>query len=210
MNTIETTTRRMIKQAETYWPMNGVDAARFFDSHDKCADVYGLDAGRTGVVERNDGDTLVLWLEVDGETVESWEYTAYAAGMMFEDVTATGGSVGDWATIAGDIAKTVTEWLEDSPVPAPVVVEIDTKALTGRLITIFKHVGLEKDEDGTYYVVVYLGEDSENTAEVRFDYVNTGFSVEYVDGYGDSTEALYPDLDSLFSGLEEHGAEARA
>lgn len=210
MNTIEKTTRRMITQAETYWPMNGVDAARFFDTHDKCADVYGLDAGRTGVVERNDGDTLVLWLEIDGETVESWEYTAYAAGMMFEDVTATGGGEGDWATIAGDIAKTVTEWLDASPIPAPLVMERDTDELAGRLGSIFNHVRIENDEDGTNYVVVYLDEDSENTAEVRIDYVRNGFSVEYVDGYGDSTEALYPDLDSLFSGLEEHGAEARA
>lgn len=210
MNTIETTTRRMVKMAETYWPMKGVDVAIFFDTHDKCGDVYGLDAGRTGVVERNDGDTLVLWLEVDGETVESWEYTAYAAGMMFEDVTATGGSVGDWATIAGDIAKTVTEWLDDSPIPAPLVMERDTDELAGRLDSIFHRVGTEKDEDGTSYVVVYFDEDSETTAEVRTDYVLGGFSVDYVDGYGDSDVQTCTGFTELVASLRERGAQPRA
>lgn len=210
MNTIEQTARRMIKQAETYWPMNGLDVARFFDTHDKCSDVYPLDAGEIGVIERTDGTTLSLLLCMDGETVTGWKYATRPAGKLLDEPTTRGGSAGDWETIAGDIATTVTEWLEDSPVPAPVVVELDIDGLAGRIDSIFKHVGVEKDEDGTYYVVVYLGEDSENTAEVRFDYVNNGFSVEYVDGYGDSTEVVYPDLASLFSGLEEHGAEARA
>lgn len=209
MSTIETTTRRMVKRGEAYWPMKGFDIAAFFHVHNKCSAVYPLNSRDIGVVERNDGHTLALWLYMDGETVQAWQYTTHLPGRLLDNGTGTGGIKGDWETIAGDIAKTVTEWLNASPSPGPLAMERDTYMLAGRLASTLRRVGVEKDKDGTHYVVVHFDDEAETTAEVRVDYVLGGFYVDYVDGYGDSDVQAYADFDGLVDALREHGAGTR-
>lgn len=210
MNYAETIAQRMVTQAKTYWPMNGNDIAKYFESHGKCSYMSSFDGGEIGVLERSDDHVLALWLcfdEEDEELVTAWRYTVHGPGRLFEHPTAGGGITGDWETIAYDIAQTVTEWLDASQVPDSRTIEGDVRELCKKLDKALYWVGSEFEEDGSPNVTVSWGEDA--TAFVCIDYFHNWYRVEYTDWYGDYEVKPYANFDALVAGLLEHGAKPR-